>query len=442
MKETIKQRVIDLLKDNPALLSKSIAHEVESPLKELKAIYKEIKGVIQPLDKRTFGISSFFQMVLETEVLPDKNRVEKFRNKEFVFPNMLELHFGTSCHCACRFCWRWENGQWKPGDKGLYIGKKGYPLLQKQNVIDILHEFKENGGTQLYLSGGLEFFTSELAEDTIKSASELGLIIRAYTNGIADCFEKEDFIDLLIDKAEYIRFSVHAVNPDTYAKVQMPHRDKVSTEKEFLKLKDHIRKMVKRRKRYENLSRKVRIFIAFLVINDNFHEIKEAIDMWKEIGVDSFDIRVDMRDKKRWFTKKQEEELNIIMDEISTKREHGAYHPMKLTGERHEARHEIKLPETCFIPFKKPAIDPWGNVYTCCYRAHPSLQHDNYKLGNIQRERLGEILKRNLKKHKIPFPHCAQCTDWELTYNRCIEKVSTDWDDGFPPESLPFIAHR
>lgn len=440
MEATAKQKVIELLNDNPELFSQSVAREVGISSQELQAIYQEIKGEIRPADKRTFGIPRFFQMVLETEVLPHKSRLKKFRKGEFVFPGMLELHLGKSCHCACRFCWRWSSGQWKSGDLGLYRGKKALSPLQKQDVMKLLQEFKDNGGTQLYLSGGLEFFTSDIAEDTIKSAAELGLTIRVYTNGVANCFDKEDFMDLILNKVQYIRFSLHAVKPETYAKVQMPHRNRELAKQEFLKAKGHIVKMVERRKQYKDSSQKAKIFVAFLVINDNFREVKDATDMWKEIGIDSFDIRVDMREKECWFTQKEENELERMMEEIRVQREKGIYEPMKVSGERHAARRHMKLPEKCFIPFKKPAVDPWGVVYTCCYGAHPSLQHHKYELGNLHEETLGEILKRLHHDGIIPLPHCGQCTDWELNYNRSIEKVLADWSDGFPPESLPFIG--
>lgn len=371
-------------------------------------------------------------------MLSDRSRLEKFEKKEFVFPDMLELHLGKTCQCACRFCWRWLNGQWREGDSGLYRGKDNLLPLPKKDVIRLLHEFKENGGKQLYLSGGLEFFTSDMAEDIIKSAAELGLTIKAYTNGVSNCFDKEEFLDLILDKVEYIRFSLHAIKSDTYAKVQMPHRDREAAEEEFKKVRERITKLVKRRKQCKDLSKKAKIFIAFLVIGDNFLELKEAIDVWKEVGIDSFDIRVDMREKERWFTKKQEKDLEKIMKEIRVQREKGFYNPMKVTGERHEARHQIKLPERCFIPFKKPTVDPWGVVYACCYGAHPSLQHHKYELGNLHKETLKEMLERLHNNRIIPLPHCAQCSDWELNYNQCIEKVLADWRDGFPPESLPF----
>ena len=443
MEEDKIKKVIELVKKNPVLTSIGVAHEADVSVEELGKIYQQIKGQIQSEEYGTFGLSNFSLNVMEEEVLLDREGLERFKNKEFVFPDSLELHLGPNCQCACLFCWRWSSDKWEKGDLGLYRGKEDCSLLVKEDVENLLNEFKANGGKQLYLSGGLEFFMSEIAEDVIKCAAELDLQIKVYTNGVADCFDKEDFLDLILDKVESIRFSMHAIRPETYANVVMPHRDKEIAARYFEMVKGRIKKMVDRRNRSEDMTEKAKIGISFLAINKNFLELEESIDKWIKIGVDSFFIAVDMREKVNWFTTEEEEEFKRIIEKIRDKNEQGFYSPMQVGGDRHVARENIKFPENCFIPLKHPTVDPWGFVYTCCFRAHPFFQHHQFELGNLHREKLVNILKSAHEKGDIPLPfHCGQCLDYELTFNRCVEKVLTDWRSGFPLESLPFIRKQ
>ena len=439
MEEDKVKKVIELVKENPVLTSIEVAHESDVSVGELGEIYQQIKGQIQSAEYETFGLSNFSLNVMEEDVLPDRERLERFKDKEFVSLDSLELHLGPACQCACLFCWRWSDDQWKKGDLGLYRGKEDCSLLLKEDVENLLKDFKANGGKQLYLSGGLEFFTSEIAEDVIKFAAELGLQIKVYTNGAADCFDNEDFLDLILDKVEYIRFSMHAIRPETYADVVMPHINKETAERYFERVRGRIKKMVERRNRSEDPTKKAKIGISFLAINKNFRELEEAIDEWKKTGVDSFFIAVDMREKVKWFTTEEKEEFMEIIEKIREENEQGSYSPMQVGGDRHVAREKVSLAEKCFIPLKHPTVDPWGFVYTCCFRAHPSYQHHTFELGKLHREKLVDILKRAHEREDIPLPfHCGQCLDYELTFNRCIEKVLTDWRDGFTPDSLPF----
>ena len=443
MEENKIEKVIELVKKNPVLTSIGVAHESDVSVEELGEIYQQIKGQIQSEEYGTFGPSNFSLSLMEEEVLHDRERLKRFKDKEFVFPDSLELHLGPACQCACLFCWRWSGDRWEKGDLGLYSDKKDCSLLLREDIENILKEFKANGGKRLYISGGLEFFTSEIAEDVIKFAAELRLQMNVYTNGVADCFDDLDFLDLILDKVESIRFSMHAIRPETYADVVMPHRDKKTAARYFEMVRGRIKKMVDRRNRSEDMTEKAKIGISFLAINENFLELEESIDEWEKTGVDSFFIAVDMREKVNWFTTEEEKEFRRIIEKIIEKNEKGLYSPMQVGGDRHVARENLKFPENCFIPLKHPTVDPWGFVYTCCFRAHPSFQHHQFELGNLHMEKLVNILKSAHEEGDIPLPfHCGQCLDYELTFNRCVEKVLTDWRSGFPLEGLPFISKQ
>jgi MoaA/NifB/PqqE/SkfB family radical SAM enzyme len=433
-KELLVERAVRLVADEPQMSSLSLAKELDVPLERIKEIYAEIKKELPPATDRTFGNAEFFRKVLTSDVLSDGDRLNQFMAHEMAFPDNIELHLGPSCQCSCEFCWRWARGRRQDGEKGLYRGKKGRPRLTIQQTMDLINEFKDLGGSVVYLSGGLEFFTSNIAKEAILHTSGRGLRLRVYSNGISRFFSDERNVRIVLEAAESIRISLHANNADTYAKVQMPHRRVGYAREEF----DNVRRNVERILEIRAPSDRCQVCLAFLVIGENFLEVEDALEYWKEKGLDSFDIRNDMMVEGVRFTRRQERELERVMARIGKKRDQGDYSPMKVTAERQKSRKELVLPQKCYIPFKKPSVDPWGDVFACCYGAHPALQHRKYYLGRFPKEGLCDILSRMHGDASIPLPHCAQCTDWEVAYNQCVEKVLNDWRVGIEPRDLPF----
>jgi MoaA/NifB/PqqE/SkfB family radical SAM enzyme len=432
-RQPVLERAVRLVAREPQISSVSLAKRLDVPLETLKEIYAEIKEVLPPATDRTFGPAEFVRQVLTADVLCDQHRLNQFMAQKLAFPDNIELHLGPSCQCSCDFCWRWPSGGRQAGEKGLYKGKKGRALLTLQQTADLLDEFHDLRGSTVYLSGGLEFFTSDIAEETILHAAGQGLRLRVYSNGVSRFFSDERTVRILLEAAESIRISLHANSPETYAKVQMSHQPAESAKKKFY----NVRRNVERILRVRAPSDRCQVYLAFLATADNFLELEDALEYWKEKGLDSFDIRNDMMDQETSFTGRQERDFQEVMARIGEKRDRGGYEPMKVTAER-QRRREIVLPQKCYVPFKKPAVDPWGDVFSCCYGAHPALQHHQYYLGTYPRESLCGILSRMHRDAIIPRPHCAQCTDWELAYNQCVEKALRDWHAGISPQHLPF----
>ena len=459
MSQSKEKLLQDMLQEEAACTSAKLAKRIGMSHEELKGAYQRLKGQLPPLSPKTFGVADFFRRIMERDVLADVQRILSFREQQFVFPDSLELHLGPACQCACRFCWRWDNGQWTRGDLGLYRKELRTAqhlkasefrslsgLLKIEEVQALFRDFKRGGGQRLYFSGGLEFFTSPIAEDAIRCAVDTGITsLFVYTNGVANCFDKPEFLELLVESAESIRFSLHAATPETYAFVQMPHRPQDEAEMEFRNVRHRIERILQMRNQMQSANRKAKIGVAFLVVGRNLHELRDAIQWMTRIGIDDCDIRVDMCEKEAWFSEEEITDLKRILGTIQEDREKGVFSPMVVNA-RFDANEHIrqKLKQQhvthCRIPLKKPAVDPWGYVYECCYRNHPSMQDDGFLLGKFPEKSLSEILRGVHSSPRYPRIHCRDCTDWEMAYNACVEKVLSDWDQGISPDELPYEA--
>lgn len=372
---------------------------------------------------KTTDHKTFLKSIMDSDVMPDKDRLAAYKANDFVFPDDLELHLGPACQCSCVFCWRWKHGSWNHDDPGLYKEHRSIPLLSGHDISALLQEFKAHGGKRLFLSGGLEFFTSPHATHTIHTAKQLGLKIRIYTNGIADCFDDPAFRILILESAEYVRFSIHSHTPETYARVQMPHQNLDTVAADFNKIRTRIAILVEERSKLEGSAPLAQIRVSFLALGINCSEIVPSIEFFKGLGVDSFYIASDMREASEWFDADQRRSFDMVMADIRSRKQRGEFAPLHLLGDRHEPRVKVRFPAQCYVPYKHPAVDPWGHVYSCCYRVNPALQFPDYNYGKFPEQSLYEILHAAHDQHRIPRPQCAQCPDWELGYNQCVEKA-------------------
>jgi MoaA/NifB/PqqE/SkfB family radical SAM enzyme len=363
----------------------------------------------------------FLKSIMVDNVLTDNDRIKAYQAGDFVFPDTIELHLGLTCQCACIFCWRWSGGGRSKGDSGNYRVDRSLAVMTAEDITALLTTFKESGGKQVYFSGGLEFFTSPHALHAIRVSREQGLISRIYTNGLSDSFDNPDVRRLILDSSEYIRFSIHAHTSETYRKAQMPDCGQDIATSNFLRVRGRITALVA--DRCSGTRSQARIGISFLALGCNYNEIESAIEYYRDLGVDTFFIAADMREAADWFDCTERNNFDELLAGIRIRNDRGDFAPMTVLGDRHEPRILTRFPSHCFVPYKHPAIDPWGHVYSCCYRVNPSQQFQDFKYGKFPENSLYEILQSAHEQGRIPRPQCAQCPDWELGYNQCIEEV-------------------
>jgi hypothetical protein len=458
--------LVKALVESPEASSKELAAGLGLDLQEVVQAYRGLKGALKPLPDMPSGPADVLRKILERDVLDANARrfLDAFHRREFIFPDRLELHLGPGCQCCCRFCWRWESGAWKEGDRGLYqplkpgsssfryLLEKGVRgnagLLSPDQLKNLLAEFKQSSQVPnpiLYLSGGLEFLTSDMATLALSEARRHEMQTKVYTNGVDGSLDKDEFLELLVESADLVRFSIHANTGKTYAWLQMPHKPADFGEAEFLKVRNRVERLVERRNRKHR--GRPTIAVAYLVVGRNIDELRPAVEWMRKAGVDECDVRVNMQKGQSWFTPAEKDQLGKVVSEVRDQTEKGAYAPLKVNarvGQDSDLADKLRTterwPSCCYIPLKKPTVDPWGYVHKCCYRAHPSLQQADSILGKYPEKSLRQILQSAFDDQYVPQrPHCPECIDWELAYNKCVERVLADWQAGIPPDELPFL---
>lgn len=371
--------------------------------------------------------------------------VESIYNDRPVYPSVLEVHVGTTCPCACIFCY-------SKGETCLSSDCAGYrpgpnaSLLNSNEISSIITEMVDNGCNSIYFSGGLEPFSSRKTVDVLRRLPQ-DPEVRIYTNGVPDILDGEDVLELAVTRASQIRFSIHAATPNTYNIVQIPHR--TDGKEIFQKVIGRVKKAMMIQKRLlDSGNSAARIGVTFLTVPANYAELEDAVDMWSEIGINFFDIGNDaLRDEPRtkMLTEEQKKNLKSIIERIKKFSESNKLGGMMVRPSRESVQVALQRAEKCYAPLDKAVLDPYGNLWACCMRAHPFLQRGSFHLGTV---RCGNDFQK-LINHRYSLPsslrdvplefHCRECTEYEFVANVCIQKLIEDLEFGIPISEQPFL---
>jgi len=310
--------------------------------------------------------------------------------------DVLEFHPGRGCGLNCVFCFR-QGASYEPD----------YSLISGDCLKKLIYEFAALGGQELYISGGLEPFSANVTVcHTLLLSYNTGLKTRVYTNGTEPALQKCWVQELLVCTTTQIRFSVHARSVNTYSEITGIRNAKTT----FTLVKENVLSLLERKGKYGPL-----IGIGFLVIPENIHELIEAAEYWRDLGVDFFDLRFDSATE---LSVSQEIQRKVSYFRSLADLKHFCPMRVKIGDYAHGKTH---FASQCYAPFKKLIVDPFGVVWSCCLLAQPGYRPYWAKLGDLKIDSLLDVLKRVRKL--FPRPHCEQCTPWEAKCNIGQEKL-------------------
>lgn len=307
---------------------------------------------------------------------------------------ILEVHPGVACPLNCTFCYRrghnYENGN---------------SVLNIQRLQTLIVEFAAQGGRQLNISGGLEPFTrSEAVISAVQSAHACGLRTWIYTNGLSSALEDSDTCEILIQNTDRIRFSIHAIDAQTYLRVARPQKPDIT----LARVIEIVWRLLRTRSKPCP-----EIGIDFIVTSENASELVDAAIFWRYLGVDFLDVRFDVT-----ATIGPDERTAQAVEQLRGRIQSGHVWPLRVNIGTYEKRRPFA--SKCWAPEQKLVIDPFGLVWPCCMLAHPGFRYRKAQLGDINTSNLGDIIRR--VGELFPMSHCSNCTPWEADYNARQEK--------------------
>ncbi|MBF0345911.1 MAG: radical SAM protein [Nitrospirae bacterium] len=170
------------------------------------------------------------------------------------------------CNFACPYC---RCGKYH-GDRSQYMD-----FAALSNLLD---ELSQRGIKTLEMGGGGEPLEHPRIEEILTRLAKDGFRLGLITNGYV-LTEKLALIDLLLQCADWVRFSVDATTNDVYRSVH--GRPSLS----YLTLKEIMVKMVQSVNAKPQMDQRPKIGMKLIVQQPNENQIHQAIDEALEIGV-------------------------------------------------------------------------------------------------------------------------------------------------------------
>ena len=306
------------------------------------------------------------------------------------YPQIIEIHPTDICNHKCIYCFR-RNHRYEPSKKKEVLGLEHYQsLFEEMQALKII---------DLSVSGGGEPTMDNRLTCILKEAHKRALSTRLVTNGT---FLENDLIEEL-KSAKEIRFSLDAVEADTYSRIHGVPRDL------FYKALDNIQRVIDVKK--EN-GLELKIGTTFLVNKENYQEAVDFCERMLQLGIDEIIIKHDIYSIHKISKQKLEElldKLELIQDSrLNIRRQ--------TSMEMNELR--------CFTPYFKISLNPYGDVYSCCLASQPG-ETNGYKLGNIKKKNIAEVWETSQELRlaiRTKGVHCNYCNYTDYLLNKLMER--------------------
>lgn len=353
---------------------------------------------------------------------------KSWKNNEGFTPYNVELLVSSRCNLRCVMCNVWRLAKKKPS-----IIDKELSIPEYENLLE---ELSSLGTRSLCISGGEPLLKKGIFS-IIRKAKEKNLKVELITNGtmISNAIAKR----LVESGIDLITFSIDASRADLHEQIRGVPGSWERAARGIIML-NNLRK--------ETDSQKLSLAIDFLVTRINHHLIPEMIDLKPKLGFDEIHflpiIGKTPASKELFLTIDDLKSLRENLRSISTKTKLQDLPTSKLTplfsicndiGNAIGGRYfvcNIVLPEKlrreilCLMPWTMATIDPFGNVYPCCFACtFQNLSEDStsafwgngdFCMGNLKQKSFteiwyGEPFRMFREKCKDPpnFPMCHYC---------------------------------
>lgn len=353
---------------------------------------------------------------------------KSWRSNEGFTPGGVELLVSSRCNLRCTMCNVWMLAEKKPS-----IMNEELSVSEYENLLE---ELSSLGTKSLCISGGEPLLKKGIFS-IIQKAKEKNLKIEMITNGtlISNATAKK----LVESNIDLITFSIDAPRANLHDQIRgVPGSWEKATR--AMGVLNNLRKQAN--------SQKLRLAIDFLVTRINYHMIPEMIDLKPKLGFDEIHflpiIGKTPAAKELFLTTEHLKWLKKNLRLIKAKMESQNLPTTKLaplSSICNDTENAIKgkyfvcnttLPEKtkreilCFAPWMQATIDPFGNVFPCCFACtfqnfsedltHSFWGDEDFSMGNLKKEAFkeiwcGERFRRFRKKCRDPpsFPMCHYC---------------------------------
>lgn len=323
------------------------------------------------------------------KILSCYHEVQQILSGKMPVPRTMEFFLSNVCNHACAGC------------HSRYMHKNEDQFLDFDTMKEVVNDFAELGVEGVEISGGGEPLMYPQIIQAIAYMRGKGLKIGIFSNGT---LLTEELAEFLVQNLLFLRIAFDAGTAETYKKIH--GRD--DFDKLIKNLKAVVRFKTKSSFREEGSGKPRRltdskfgtatIGAKYLVSTKNWHELAQAAELARDIGLDYLQYKA-LRASK----------FTIEGETLEKAREQAA-----LADELSDGRFQVfgSLEKTkpigrCFLNPLHPVIDAKGDMYLCAFFHH---RKDTHRIGNIYEKSFPEIWysERHLEAFRSTKPkECA-----------------------------------
>lgn len=175
---------------------------------------------------------------------------------EAPYPNNLMIELTNACNLRCTMCYN-----------RLMKRKKGF--MDRETYKLVLENAKEIGIEMIGLYTTGESLLHPQIFDYIKQAKDMGFrYVYLTTNG--NLLNEEKIKKIFESGLDSIKFSIDGTSKESYEKIRVGGN--------FEALYGNIKML---REMRDKLKSKLKIYASFVLVNDNYHELKKFKEFWK-----------------------------------------------------------------------------------------------------------------------------------------------------------------
>ena len=346
----------------------------------------------------------------QSKVLYHLDTVLEYFDGKNVDPITMEIDPSNACNHSCPFCISGHIHLKK--FKGTEFFNR--QMMDEETLLNLVQDLSKTKIKSIAFTGGGEpTMNPALKEAIIYLKKNSNIQIGMYSNG--SMMQRFDLFETIVESLEWIRVSIDAGNKKSYDDLRV-----TNSTNNFDVVLSNIKKLIQKKK---ELKSNIIIGVGFVVTQDNYKEVIDFANLFKDIDIDYCQFKPEIIQIERNGTqdnKKQQissefwaykiiDLLNEASQILGKKFESNAYKIEDLIIDQENYGRGYK---ECIGSQFQPCIGADGHVYVCTNHRG----HKKYSYGNLYEESFekiwGNIKRRkkimNIINKKEKFCNCTQ----------------------------------
>lgn len=342
------------------------------------------------------------------KVIYNADRLIDIKRNGDTYPVHMVVGVTDYCNHKCIFC----NSEFATADNSRVH------TIDRKRLVEFLREAKKAGLKAVTICGSGEPLIYPEIKELLYDIHDLSLEIGIFTNGARLTSEIRKAI---LDTCTFVRCSVNASNSKEHEIVHRVNND-------FEKIVNNIRSLVNEKKqRNKELPT---IGTQFVFYEENYKSIVNATKLWKEVGVDYFEIKplIEGEGSSVGITVFSASDKGAVLEQMRLAKELES-EDYQVYTKYGQYLNTISCEGRKYTKCYGHAIDPnlWsdGNMFICS-----NQEHEEDVIGNIYESTFMEIWHGEKRKKRIERINVKNCPRG----CRCDSLNEFIWDYLYPDE--------